>query len=262
MAVPTKRWGTAWCFHRFEITRCGKGNHMKSRSLRTIVIGLSLAALSPVLVLADDDDVVAKVSKARETFNHMQRLVGVYNAKLEVAVALQTCEQYRREVEATVRRLRIAVDGMPMRRNSVQQMVYDDWLAGRNELTETDRQIAGLRSRLVDIDESVLAMSAVDGQRLLPSNRRDILIIFPEAQRACRQAFDELRTAAVASQNGRTLDQIIREANNTLNRSGEGDARFGPPAAFFAEWKKFNTVSKRSSQTRPPKSPSKTRSRK
>jgi hypothetical protein len=204
------------------------------------------------------DDLESKVLTARQAFAEMQDLAVVYAAKNEVAGQILTCESYRGEVEATVRSLKIAIDGFPARRNNLQQEVYAQWLMARGELTETDRVLAGLRSRTQQIDEMVLAQAEAKGKRPGPTNRRDILIAYPAAERECRRAFDALKTAVdAASRDGSDALQVIGEAITALNRAGKSDLSLGPPDAFLAAYRQY----KRSLESPPSRPKAKSRSR-
>ena len=198
----------------------------------TLLLLGSLAGPSPA---ADTEEIRSRLRTAREKFAEMQDLKVVYFAKKELADEVSQRVNYRREVEATVRMLKIEIDGYPARRTNLQQAVYNNWLGARAELTEVDRQIGLLRSRMREIDEELLSLAAATGKRPGPGNRRDILVVYPEAERRCREAFEALKVAVSGTTGApEEANRLLREANAELNRSGEGDARIGPSAPFFA----------------------------
>lgn len=185
-----------------------------------------------------NEDLEDTYLEARGKFARLQRLEMVYAEKQRLSALLLDQRNQRREIEATARNIKIEMDSYSPYRNrwnNLQKQVYQHWLAMRAELTEVDRRIEMLQSQIREVDETALAREAADGKRSVPSNRRDILSVYPTAQRECRSAFETLKSKAEAnaSATDRRLDVVLRQTNAALNKSDQVDAQFGPPDAFF-----------------------------
>ena len=211
---------------------------------RSVFLSILLIAAPVGLPSARAGDVETQLRQAREKFAKMRRLEEFYLAKSVVANEIQGRQAYRGDVAAATRDAKIALDGFPKRRNSLQKQAFAEvnnrWMTGRNELNEIDRQVSALQAQMKQLDESALAQAAFEGRPAGPGNRRDILAAYPDAVRQCREAFVDLKAAATsAGDDQKGPEQVVREANASLNRTREGDAVFGPSTDFFATFKQF-----------------------
>lgn len=213
-------------------------------AMAAVILGLGLAGGPVGVAVGGDDRVEGALKEAREKFAAMRRIEFTYAAKNRVAAALHQARAYRGEVDASVRNLRITVDGFGPRHSNYQKAAFAslnaDLLAMRRELAEVDRRIEALEADRREVDEQALAEAASAGRRPGPTNRVDLLAALPAATRECRQAFSALRDAAAsAGGSARAPGQVVREANAALNRIGEGDAVYGPPADFLRTFDQF-----------------------
>ena len=140
-----------------------------------------------------------------------------------------------------MRHLKITIDGFPGRRNSLQQQVYDEWLAARDRLTNIDQSMNNLRLRIRQIDEQVLMLTEKNLKRPFPTNRRDIQMTFKMVEEGCSRVFSEVKTQAdeVATESGITRDRAVQNAMATLGSKAQIESEYGSTALFMQVFKQY-----------------------
>jgi hypothetical protein len=227
----------------------GRIEPRKDRPMRTITSSMvmmmaCLAATVPVRA-AGPDEIRSLVAVAREKFARRQTLAEISWAKKALGNQIDELNHEKNSVATVVRNAKITMDSLPGRRNSIQQAAFAEangyFLSGRARLTEIDFEIGELKTQMHQIDLAVLEKAEMDNKKPGPSNRRDILNVFPLAQEECNDALSSLRSAILSTtQDPVEATRLVRQANDELNQSGKGDARFGPIGPFLDELRKTN----------------------
>jgi hypothetical protein len=215
-------------------------NMFRSPSRMLCLSCFLLAAPLSWVFAREGDEVSSRMLVAWEKFSERQELFQSYGARAEVALTMLKMEQERSQLEAAVRSLRIQIDGMPGRRNNLQQAVYEQWLYARQELTNTDQALAELRLRMQQLNEEALLQAQANGKRVKPFDRAGLLNEFNRVDREGHAAFVALQKAvdAQSRKNGQTRADVIESVMEKLS-SGDAAARLGPPQPFLTEFKRF-----------------------
>jgi hypothetical protein len=223
-----------WSFATIS-TRIPKGELMivSWRSVSASFLSYLAIALAPTFAFADDE-LNAKVRTAWEKFSELEETKLNYGERAEVALAMLEMERERLEVDAMARDYKIQIDSFPPRRTNLQQDVFDQWLLCRQRLSELDRNLALLKSRLQELNEIAIRNAQASGKRVQPLDRVGLLHELQRRYQECISAFDALRTALaeVASAQSRTPVQVFQGAINELEGAGD-------PAAHLVSSKQF-----------------------
>ena len=215
---------------------------LKVRVLLALTLGLAWSGTASAV---DREEARDRLKVAREQYADMINLKQVYFAKQHLLTLINRGMAARGAADYTVRQLHAEVDGMPgpYRRNNIQQGVYQSWLYARNQLAAIDREVEEYRAQSREVDEAALARAQALGKRPASTSRFDILTVFPDVERQCNEAFDRLRSSVSDAGGPQEVDRLLRELNGDLNRSGEGDNRYGPPGPFLADFRNFKRPS-------------------
>jgi hypothetical protein len=202
---------------------------------------LTIATATTAGASAASDELEAKVREARERFSDRQNLLAVYHLKTEAVGALHELESARIDVEAYARRLKIVIDGYPARRNNLQQADYNEWLAARERLTSLDQAMNGLHLRMKEIDEQALKLTQNNLKRPLPTNRRDIQVVFPMVEQRCNQAFRELKELAddASKEQQVSRDRVVMSVMSALGSKREVEAEYGSTVLFMETFRRY-----------------------
>ena len=209
-----------------------------------ILFGLILA-ISVDTAAADEnsDTLRTKLVAAREKFVEVTQMEVVYNQKKELHDQLMSCKDKRSELISEIERMQIvlATYPPPRRMNNLQREDFLLCQRTKDELRAVEKDIRDYEAQAQRVDEAVLVQAEVQGKRPGLNHRRDILMAYPQAQQELYRTFRELKTAAQAAvgQSGRNIAEVIREANDELNESGEGDEKFGPYEPFHEALRQF-----------------------
>jgi hypothetical protein len=190
---------------------------------------------------AASDELEAKVREARERFSDRQNLLGVYHLKTQTVGELQNLESLRIDVRAYVERLQILIDSYPRRRNNLQQADYLELLAARERLTSINQAINKLHLRMQEIDEQALELTRNKLKHPIPTNRRDIQIVFIKVEQGCEEAFRELKGFAddASKEQQVSRDRVVMSAMSALGSKREVEAEYGSTALFMETFRQY-----------------------
>ena len=208
------------------------------RWLLTCLVFWSVLAVGPRAARAgDEDELTARLRTEWQKLTELTEVGSRYGERGNIALTILELEHYRANVEATVRTLHAQVDGLPRRRTNLQEAVYQEWLGWRDELAQTDRNLAEMKLQMRELDERAVREAEQSGAPLKNLNRKDILQEFQRLDRESYQAFVALRDVLSQSAQEQRIAPavVLKKAINQLSQSGEPLTQLLPAKQFYAQ---------------------------
>ena len=214
--------------------------------VRTVSLGcLGMSVACGALMADDGDELTARLKTAWENYSELQEVRAAYMARSEITGTIHALERERADLIANIQEHQVVVDGMPRLRNgapgrnSIQEGYHQELLMLRQQLTGMNRTLEELRFHMRELDEMALRQAEMNGGRVKPNNRRDLLPESQRLQKECQTSFAALKQAAdsIASGSNQNREQVVRQA--IAGQSGPAVSHLCSPQVFLAAFKQF-----------------------